>query len=111
EERAPGKEAVEAAFEREKTAWDRIAASRNPHDYYEFLKGWPSGNISEQAQAVLERLASAKTKPVADRDGMVQVPARDRFQEGDINAFVERNQYSNNVIRTVRNRVRKVTED
>ena len=101
----------EEAFAREKAAWDRIAASRNPDDFYEFLKAYPSGSISEQAQAVLERLAVAKTTPVVDRDGMVQVPARDRFREGDINAFVERDQYSNNVIRTVRNRVRRVTED
>jgi hypothetical protein len=108
---APTEAAVEAAFAREKADWDRIAASRNPDDYYAFLKQHPSGSISEQAAAVLERLATAKTVTVPDRDGMVQVPARDRFREGDINAFVERDQYSNKVLRTVRNRVRKVTED
>ena len=108
---APTEAAVEAAFAREKADWDRIAESRNPDDYYEFLQAHPNGGISEHAQAVLERIAVAKTTAVPDRDGMVQVPARDRFREGDINAFVERDRYSNKVLRTVRNRVRKVTDD
>ena len=107
----PSEAAVEAAFAREKADWDRIATSRNPDDYYAFLRAHPSGSISEHAQAVLERLAAAKTTAVPDRDGMVQVPARDRFREGDIRAFVERDQYSDRVIRTVRARVRKVTDD
>jgi uncharacterized caspase-like protein len=91
---APKKEDADLAFAREKADWDRIAASRNPDDFYEFLKKYPSGNISELATAKLERIAEAKIVQVANKDGVVQVPARDRFRLGDRYSFQIRDDYT-----------------
>lgn len=83
-----GKEqAAERVFQHEKADWDRIATSRNPDDFYDYLLRYPSGSISELASATLERLARAQTTQVADRDGMVQVPGKDRFRLGDKHYF------------------------
>lgn len=90
-EKLSKKQAEELAFQREKADWDRIATSHNPDDFYQYLLRYPSGSISELANAALERLASAQTKPVADRDGMVQVPGKDRFRLGDKYYFYVRN--------------------
>ncbi len=79
----PSKKQEELEFQREKTDWDRISSSHNPDDFYAYLLRYPSGSISELATAALERLARAKTKPVVDRDGMVQVAGNARFQLGD----------------------------
>jgi hypothetical protein len=79
----PSKKQEELEFQREKADWDRISSSHNPDDFYAYLLRYPSGSISELATAALERLARAKTKPVVDRDGMVQVAGNARFQLGD----------------------------
>lgn len=99
------KQEEELAFQREKADWDRIATSHNPDDFYEYLLRYPSGSISELASATLERLAHAQTKPVPDRDGMVQVPGTDRFQLGDKHYFYIRDELT----KSVRSGVLKVT--
>lgn len=106
----PKKENADQAFAREKVDWDRIAASRNPDDFYEFLKKYPSGNISELATATLERIAEAKIVQVANKDGVVQVPARDRFRVGDTYRYQLRDDYSK-VATQHTARVTAVTED
>jgi len=88
------KQEEELAFQREKADWDRIATSHNPDDFYEYLLRYPSGSVSELASATLERLARAQTKPVPDRDGMVQVPDKDWFQLGDKHHFYIRDDLS-----------------
>lgn len=114
---APGREpvatdAAEAqAFALEKAAWDRIAASRNPDDFYEFLKKYPSGSISELATATLEGLAVARIDKVANKEGVVQVGGRDRFRKGDAHIMVVRDGLSNKVMRKPRLEVTAVTQD
>jgi len=85
-------EAAEQAFKREKADWDRIANSRNPDDFYDYLLRYPSGSISELASAALERLEHARITHVADKDGMVQVSGRDRFRMGDKHYFTVRDE-------------------
>ncbi len=85
-------QAAEQAFQREKADWDRIANSRNPDDFYDYLLRYPSGSISELASAALERLERAQTTAVVDKNGMVQVPGRDRFSLGDKHYFTVRDE-------------------
>ena len=73
----------EKAFDSEKSDWDKIKDSKNADDLYAFVKKYPSGFISEQAQAVLERLQTARTVAVANKDGILQTAAQSRFRLGD----------------------------
>lgn len=73
----------EKAFDSEKFDWDKIKDSKSADDFYAFVKKYPSGFISEQAQAVLERLQTAKTVAVANKDGILQAAAQSRFRLGD----------------------------
>ncbi len=104
------KQEEELAFQREKADWDRIATSHNPDDFYDYLLRYPSGSISELASATLERLARAQTKSVADREGMVQVPGKDRFRLGDKHYFYFRDDLTKSS-RTGVLRVTRVDED
>ena len=109
---AAGKEAAALeAFAREKADWDRIAASRNADDFYAFLKQYPSGKISELATATLERLAEARTVQVANKDGLVQVPAKDRFRLGDSITTVRRDDLTKIVLQQGTSRVTAITAD
>lgn len=103
-------QAAEQAFKREKADWDRIANSRNPDDFYDYLLRYPSGSISELASAALERLEHARITHVADKDGMVQVSGRDRFRMGDKHYFTRRDELSK-TSRMVMLQVTKVTDD
>lgn len=107
----PEPEPAQQAFAREKADWDRIADSRKPDDFYDYLKKYPNGSISEHAQAVLQRLEADRIVRVPDKDGMVQVPARLRLQPGDVRTAVVRDQYSGREVRRARQRVVSVTED
>jgi hypothetical protein len=73
----------EKAFDAEKADWDRIKDSKNADDFFAFLKKYPSGFISEQAQAILERLQKAQVVKVANKEGLVQTAAATRFRLGD----------------------------
>jgi len=78
----------EIAFNQEKADWDRIRDSKNAAELYEFLQKYPNGNISELAQARLERLDVAKVQAQADRTGAVQSAAAARYRIGDRYEFV-----------------------
>ncbi len=88
---------AEAALAEEKADWDRIAKSRNPDDFYEFLKKHPSGAISELADATLERLSASKITKVANKEGVLQVHASKRFQLGDRYRYSIKDGYTNAV--------------
>ncbi|MFM6993475.1 MAG: caspase domain-containing protein, partial [Rhodoferax sp.] len=101
----------ENAFNAEKMDWDRIKDGRNTDDFFAFLKKYPSGFISEQAQAVLERLQKAKVTTVAGKDGLEQLPSSARFRLGDEWTTRVIDGYSNTEVRRGSTRVVKITED
>ena len=70
------------AFAIEKAAWDNIKDSKNPDDFYSFLRQFPNGLISEFAGAKLEQLAESKVNFVADRHGVKQT-REPRYRVGD----------------------------
>jgi hypothetical protein len=74
---------AEQLFLQQKTAWDRIKASRQAVDFYAFLQAYPSGAIAELAQARLDLLDEPGLRPQAARDGSVQPAAAGRFRTGD----------------------------
>jgi len=84
---APPKEAErDKAFEVEKADWDKIRDSSNADDFYAFLQKYPTGLISQQATAALERLAKAQIVAQPDRNGVVQT-TEPRFRVGDVYEF------------------------
>jgi len=84
EKRLSKEQRSEQAFGREKADWDQIKDSRKADDFYAYLKKYPSGFVSEQAQLRLEQLQKAQTVAVANRDGVVPLAATARrFQLGD----------------------------
>ncbi len=86
--------AREEAFRVEKADWDRIKDSKQADDYYAFLLKYPSGSISQNATAALERLAVAQTQAVPDRNGIVQVAGAARYRVGDAATTVRRDMYT-----------------
>ena len=86
----PDERVREAAFNAEKSDWDKIKLTKDPADLYAFLLKYPNGSISELAQAQLERLDRAKTIAQPDRDGRVQASFDKRWQEGDRYEFVQK---------------------
>jgi Caspase domain len=101
----------EKTFELEKTDWDKIKESKSADDFYAFVKKYPSGFISEQAQAVLERLQKAKTVAVVNKEGIVQAAASSRFRLGDEWEIRLIDGYSKLEKSRLRGKVTKVTED
>ncbi|MBK9238319.1 MAG: hypothetical protein IPO19_21090 [Rhodoferax sp.] len=90
----PNERVREQAFAQEKADWDRISASKDADSFYDFLQKYPSGSISEVAQAQLERLQKAQTLAVANKDGIVQLPGAARYRLGDVHTMVVRDGYS-----------------
>lgn len=86
----PDAKARELAFLAEKTQWDLIKGSRSVDDFYAFVAKFPSGGISEIAQARIEALQRATIQTQGERDGKVQVPFDQRYQEGDRYEFVQK---------------------
>ena len=86
--------AREAAFLLEKADWDKIRDSRNANDFYAFLLKYPSGSITQNATAALERLAVAKIENVADRNGVVQPQGTARYRLGDEITVVRNDMYT-----------------
>jgi hypothetical protein len=80
--------ALEQAFNQEKADWDRIASSKEPEDFYAFLKKYPSGSIAELAQSRLDRVQAAVIKPQAERDAPEAEDPQRRFRDGDRYEFV-----------------------
>lgn len=85
------KETSEKQFDVQKTEWDKIKDSQNVSDFYAFLNRYPSGFITEQATAAIERLQIAKISSQADKTGMVQPVSRVRYRVGDSYTYVRRN--------------------
>jgi uncharacterized caspase-like protein len=90
-------EAKEKQFAVEKADWDKIKDSSNSGELYAFLNRYPSGLISELANARLEILDKAKIKPQADQLGRVQEFAPRRYAEGDIYEFIGKDGYTGSV--------------
>jgi hypothetical protein len=68
----------------EKADWDRIKASNHADDFYAYLKKYPGGFISEQAQFRLDQLQRAKVVPSPRANGIVALAAGlDRYAVGD----------------------------
>jgi len=91
---APDERARQESFAREKAEWDRIKDSRQPEDFYEFLKKYPTGHVSELATARLERLDVAKVQPQPDRNGLQQSAATIWNRLGDHYSFVWKDGYT-----------------
>ena len=49
------KQSKEDQFALQKTAWDKIKDSQDVKDFYSFLDKYPSGFITEQAVAAIEK--------------------------------------------------------
>jgi uncharacterized caspase-like protein len=79
---APDKQR-EKAFSEEKSQWDRIKDSKTAADVYAFLNSYPSGSISELAEAKLQRVDKARITPQPDQSGQVQPLIARRFYKGD----------------------------
>ncbi|RYX89397.1 MAG: caspase family protein [Comamonadaceae bacterium] len=84
----PAESTREQAFNQEKAEWERVKASASVDDFYEFLKKYPSGSMSELAQTRVERLQKAQVRVQADREGRVQDLFDRRYREGDTYEFV-----------------------
>jgi uncharacterized caspase-like protein len=84
----------EQQFAQEKSEWDKIKETSNKNELYAFLNKYPSGLLSELANAKLEILDKAKIKPQADQLGRVQEFGARRYAEGDIFEFAAKDGYS-----------------
>lgn len=74
----------EASLVLEKADWERIKASSQPDDFYAYLRKYPGGFISEQAQFRLDQLQRAKVVPSPRANGVVALAAGvDRYVVGD----------------------------
>jgi hypothetical protein len=87
-------EAKEKQFAIEKADWDKIKDGSNISELYAFLNKYPSGLMSELANAKLEILDKSKIKPQADQFGRIQELAARRYAEGDIYEFVGKDGYT-----------------
>jgi hypothetical protein len=87
----------EDAFNLEKAAWDKIKLSTDADDFYAFLQAYPTGAISEAAQARLQTLAKAQVAaaPVQVLQDKPVVLPHQRFQLGDKYHVVERDGLTN----------------
>ena len=90
---APDKQR-EKAFAEEKAQWDRIKDSKSAADVYAFLNAYPSGSISELAEARLEKVDKARIAPQPDQTGQVQPLIARRFYKGDRYEVVIRDLFS-----------------
>ena len=75
---------VEAAFEKEKADWDKVAKSTSPQDLYEFMKKYPSGAVYELAQFKLDQLQQPAVRMQVAPTGVQTLPSGvNRFEVGD----------------------------
>ena len=103
--------AREAAFTREKADWDRIKNTRDANDIYAYLQKYPTGLISEQAHAALEKLAKPQIVMQADKNGIVQQPGQSRFRIGDMHVTLVRNGFNDVELRKGTQRVDAISND
>jgi hypothetical protein len=75
---------VEAAFEKEKADWDKVAKSTNPKDLFEFMKQYPSGAVYELAQFRLDQVQRPGVRLAVPPTGVEMLPSGvNRYEVGD----------------------------
>lgn len=81
---APTFSNAEDEFLAEKQDWEAIKDTRQVAEVYDYLRKYPNGFISEQAQFKLAQLQKARTVAVPNRDGIVPLaPDIQRYYLGD----------------------------
>ncbi len=79
-----GGKSAEEEFLAEKQDWEAIKDSKKVDDVYTYLRKYPNGFISEQAQFKLAQLQQARTVAVPNQDGIIPLaPDTKRFFLGD----------------------------
>ena len=82
--RMDAQKAVELAFAAEKADWDKVRNTEDPADLFAFLKKYPSGFISEQAQFRLDQLQKVALKVQPAKDSVAALPSgTNRWKLGD----------------------------
>jgi hypothetical protein len=76
--------ALDEQFETELAEWNRIKESKNVDDFYAFINRFPSGLVSELAQARLERLQRDQLEPAQTAAGVALGRRYARYELGDI---------------------------
>lgn len=75
---------VEAAFEREKADWDKVAKSTDPQSLYEFMRKYPSGAVYELAQFKLDQMQKSAVRVQVPPTAVQSLPSgTNRFEAGD----------------------------
>ena len=79
---------AEAELKEQNAEWTRIRTGGSADDLYAFLKKYPNGVLSEQAQFRLDQLQRATAQPQVPADGVVALPSGTRrFEVGDEDVF------------------------
>lgn len=73
----------DADFAEQKAQWEKIKDSSNPEDFFSFLTQFPTGLISEIAQARLDRLAKSTVQMQGGKGEDVVGAVTDRLRIGD----------------------------
>ncbi|MEN9587974.1 MAG: hypothetical protein RIT15_1549 [Pseudomonadota bacterium] len=85
----------EKEFDVEKADWDKIKDSKSADPFYAFVQKYPTGQLSQSAMNVIERLNEAKTKAYTDKNGVsVARSYADMFRVGDQAELVRYDGYS-----------------
>jgi uncharacterized caspase-like protein len=75
----------ERKFKEELARWEKIKDSRNPEDFYAFLRERPSGYIAEQAQFRLDQLEKPVVQAQPGANGIKSLPSGvNRYAVGDV---------------------------
>ena len=102
------KQSKEDQFALQKTAWDKIKDSQDVKDFYLFLDKYPSGFITEQAVAAIEKLQVSKIAPQTDKAGLTQPINQTRFSVGDTYSYVRRNNLTGMEMKRFTRTVKKI---
>ncbi len=102
------KQSKEDQFALQKTAWDKIKDSQDVKDFYLFLDKYPSGFITEQAVAAIEKLQVSKIAPQTDKAGLTQPINQTRFRVGDTYSYVRRNNLTGMEMKRFTRTVKKI---
>jgi uncharacterized caspase-like protein len=94
------KESADKQFEIQKADWDKIKDSKNETDFYEFLKKYPNGLISELANFTLNQLSKSQITIQPDRSGIVQTANPSRLLLGDSFKVIVKNGFDDQEVRS-----------
>jgi Caspase domain len=84
-------------FDIEKAEWDKIKNSKTADPFYAFVQKYPSGQLSQSAMNVIERLNAAKTKSYTSKNGMlVEASYARMWRVGDRTELTRYDGYSKN---------------